>query len=414
MRIAIGNWSSHRVGGIETYLSTAIPALVRAGHKIAFWHEVDGPKERERICLPDSAPSWCVAELGAEQSLNGLRAWRPDIIYSHKVEDPHLEASTIAIAPAVYFAHDHQGMCISGLRTHRFPVIKPCHRNFDQKCLVNYFPRRCGGLNPVTMLKLYSLQSKRQKLLTKYRAIVTHSEHMLEELVKHGVPKQRVSLIPFLIGDTESTLPCDARIDKADDHLIFIGRMELPKGPQILLNALPGILKKLRRPVRLTLVGDGRMRLRLEQRARDLQARYDSVTIHFTGWLTRNQINNLLDDSDLLVVPSLWPEPFGLVGPEAGLRGVPAAAFDVGGISDWLENGVSGYLAPGNPPTSKGLGDAIVRCLIDSTQHAKLRRGALELSQRLSTQNHLKALISVFGTVLGQTMEPAKAAAAAG
>ena len=47
MRVAIVNWSSRRVGGVETYLSTVIPELGRGGHEIALWHEVDVPVERE-------------------------------------------------------------------------------------------------------------------------------------------------------------------------------------------------------------------------------------------------------------------------------------------------------------------------------------------------------------------------------
>ena len=67
--------------------------------------------------------------------------------------------------------------------------------------------------------------------------------------------------------------------------------------------------------------------------------------------------------ADLLVVPSLWPEPFGLVGLEAARHRLPVAAFAVGGIPDWLRPGVNGYLAPGDPPTPGGLADAIIACL---------------------------------------------------
>ena len=52
--------------------------------------------------------------------------------------------------------------------------------------------------------------------------------------------------------------------------------------------------------------------------------------------------------SDLLVVPSVWPEPFGSVGPAAAQHGIPAAAFAVGGIPQWLHEGVNGHLADGN------------------------------------------------------------------
>ena len=46
----------------------------------------------------------------------------------------------------------------------------------------------------------------------------------------------------------------------------------------------------------------------------------------------------------IAVVPSLWPEPFGLVGLDAAALGRPAVAFDVGGIGEWLEEGRNGRL----------------------------------------------------------------------
>jgi glycosyltransferase involved in cell wall biosynthesis len=105
-------------------------------------------------------------------------------------------------------------------------------------------------------------------------------------------------------------------------------------------------------------------------------------------------------DSDLLVVPSLWPEPFGRIGPEAGTHGLPVAGFAVGGIPDWLEDGVNGYLARGDPPGVAALSDAIVKCLRDDSVHQKLRQGAVSLAARYSMRNHINALFAVFEAVL--------------
>jgi glycosyltransferase involved in cell wall biosynthesis len=90
-----------------------------------------------------------------------------------------------------------------------------------------------------------------------------------------------------------------------------------------------------------------------------------------------------------------------LVGPEAGQFGVPVAAFDVGGIHDWLVDGVNGYLASGKPPTSDGLAQAIIKCLRDPTVYARLRRGAIEVSKQFNIKNHLAALLNVFASVTG-------------
>ena len=120
------------------------------------------------------------------------------------------------------------------------------------------------------------------------------------------------------------------------------------------------------------------------------------VQVRFTGWLPRNGIDALFSQSDLLVLPSLWPEPLALVGLEAARHRLPVAAFAVGGISDWLTSGHNGFLAPGDPPTVDGLVRAIVACLKDAATHARLRDGAAVLSADFAFEKHIELLLRAF------------------
>jgi glycosyltransferase involved in cell wall biosynthesis len=421
MRIAVVYSYQRKIGGIETYLDIVIPALVNDGHALSYWFEIGGDSDLQRISLPDDVPAWCVDEIGAEQALNALRDWKPDLIYSHGLLDPLLEARVLEIAPAVIFIHGYYGTCISGNKSFRFPVVQPCSRRFGWQCLVHYFPHRCGGLNPVTMLKLYGLQTKRLENLHRYKAIVTHSDHMLSDLIKHGLSPRDAHNLPYYVqspsaneeadlakpaafapsvgtGAIESQKVESQRGSNGEWHLLFSGRMEHVKGAHVFMDALPKVSAALNKPVRVTFAGDGRARQGLERRA--ARARSPKLKIEFVGWVERQQIEALLKTCDLLVVPSLWPEPFGLVGPEAGHFGVPVAAFDVGGIHDWLTDGVNGYLASGTPPTSSGLAQAIFKCLRDAETHARLRAGAVEVSRQYNLKDHLTALLEVFKSVI--------------
>ena len=100
---------------------------------------------------------------------------------------PQVERRTLDIAPAVFFAHNYYGTCISGAKTFKNPVVTPCDRRFGWQCLAQYYPRRCGGWNPVTMVRLFRQQRDRLELLSRYGAIVTHSAHMQNEYVNHGL-----------------------------------------------------------------------------------------------------------------------------------------------------------------------------------------------------------------------------------
>ncbi len=168
-----------------------------------------------------------------------------------------------------------------------------------------------------------------------------------------------------------------------------------------MLEALPRIRAALGSPLRVVFAGDGRERSGWEARAASLRAGDPGLRIEFKGWVEAGRRSALLREADLLVVPSIWPEPFGQVGPEAGLYGVPVAAFAVGGIPSWLTDGVNGLLAPGDPPTAVGLARAIVGCLDDPAFHQRLRDGALRLAGRFTWANHYAPLMDVLTRFAG-------------
>ena len=119
-------------------------------------------------------------------AIAAMREWHPDLIFAHGLVNPKNEAATLSVAPAVFFAHGYYGTCISGAKTNSYPKVVPCTRTFGPKCLLHFYPRRCGGLSPVTALIEYRRQAKRLELLRRYRAILTDSTHMRDEYLRHG------------------------------------------------------------------------------------------------------------------------------------------------------------------------------------------------------------------------------------
>src|SRR5262249_47427659 len=209
------------------------------------------------------------------------------------------------------------------------------------------------------------------------------------EYVRNGVPESRVHNFVYEAAKPqqkpkEGTHRNKRDADRSRWNLLFVGRMEQLKGGMILLNALPTIAARLGKPIRLVLAGDGPERATWEKRASRLRLQISSLKIEFTGWVDKSRLDTIYAQTDLLVVPSIWPEPFGRIGPEAGLRGIPVAAFNVGGIKDWLIDGVNGFLAPANPPTAVGLANAVVKCLHDPDIYPKLRTEAVAIASEFN------------------------------
>jgi glycosyltransferase involved in cell wall biosynthesis len=301
----------------------------------------------------------------------------------------------------VFFAHDYYGTCISGLKTLTRPVVTPCSRTFGWRCVAEYYPKRCGGLSPVTMVRQFKRQHDRLHLLSRYAAILTHSAHMQGEYVKHGFETTRVFNVKFGPKAIEPTVPCGDTHQVQPDvwRLLFAGRMDRLKGGSELLQALPEVARRLGRRLHLTFAGDGPARASWEAQAAEMGQREPAVDVEFRGWVKPEALEELYACSNLLALPSLWPEPLALVGLEAGRYRLPAVAFDVGGISDWLRTGTNGVLAPGNPPTVQGLTEAIVAALNSPETYERLCRGAERVANEFSFDEHVRLLVQVFEEV---------------
>jgi glycosyltransferase involved in cell wall biosynthesis len=405
MRIAIVNWNSQPVGGVGSYLRLVIPALGERGHDVAFWHEQGNPPDGNPFALPSASPSWSVQQIGQTLALKELAAWRPDVIANHGLLDPSLETRTLAVAPAVLHLHGYYGTCISGAKTFKFPTTTPCSRRFGWPCLAEYYPRRCGGWSPITMLREFRRQSQRLALLCRYKALLVYSAHLQREFARHGL--RTTCIGPPIEPAAASRDRTDHRIG-FECRLLFVGRMDPLKGGRHLLDALPHVALAIGRPIHMTFAGDGPSRRAWEADAATVMARVPRLRVEFTGWLDRGRIGRLMQLADLLVVPSVWPEPFGLVGLEAARARLPVAAFAVGGIRDWLRPGVNGSLAPGDPPTPRGLAAAIVACVKDEETHARLREGAGRVAAETTFDNHVDALMRVLDDVAGGSVDESR------
>jgi glycosyltransferase involved in cell wall biosynthesis len=136
-------------------------------------------------------------------------------------------------------------------------------------------------------------------------------------------------------------------IGPLDPLVLFVGRLTTQKGPDLLLEAVPGILHN-RGDAKVVFVGDGDMRGGLEQRAEELGVRH---AVRFLGAMDAcGDLINLYKSADVVCIPSR-NEPFGIVVLEAWAAGKPVVATRNGGTRDIITHGVDGLLIYDNPPS---------------------------------------------------------------
>jgi glycosyltransferase involved in cell wall biosynthesis len=384
MRILLANDGIGDPGGVQSYLAALIPALAARGHQVALLH-VSPLRPGARSPAPAGAPHFCVDELGADGAVFGAMQWEPELCFTHNMGRLEVEERLLAALPVVRMMHGYNGTCVSGEKSHNFPRATPCGRRLGPGCLALYFPRRCGSLSPARMMREWEFARRQERLLGRYAAVVTPSEHMRAEFLRHGVAAARAFAIPLFPAGVDGA--AEVAEAPARFRVLFMGRMTARKGGGLLLRALAEASRTVGASIPATFLGEGPRRPEWERLARGL-----GVDATFTGWLEDEAKAEALRSASVLAVPSVWPEPFGLIGPEAGAFGIPALAFDVGGVRDWLTDGGNGWLVRADPPRARDFAEGIVRAFRAGPALAGFRARAREAALRLSLARHLDAL----------------------
>ncbi|MFA5890950.1 MAG: glycosyltransferase family 4 protein [Actinomycetota bacterium] len=142
----------------------------------------------------------------------------------------------------------------------------------------------------------------------------------------------------------------------SEPTVVYFGRLERRKGPQVLVEALPRVARAIPN-VRVTIAGDGPERARLQE-GLDASVR-DSVS--FPGRFSDAERLALLEESMVACFPALGGESFGIAVVEAMAAGRPIVASAIPGFAAVVRDGVDGVLVP--PGDAGALAAALVRLL---------------------------------------------------
>jgi glycogen(starch) synthase len=152
--------------------------------------------------------------------------------------------------------------------------------------------------------------------------------------------------------------------------VVFLGRLVSDKGAALLLEALAR-LRDRRLEASLLVIGDGPEAEALQAQCKALAL---SQQVRFAGVARGEALTPLLNQSRIIVIPSIWEEPFGVVALEGIACGCVAIAARAGGLPEAV--GPVGAIFPkGNP---EGLADCLAALLRNDAEIARLRMNAAD------------------------------------
>jgi glycosyltransferase involved in cell wall biosynthesis len=165
-------------------------------------------------------------------------------------------------------------------------------------------------------------------------------------------------------------------------RVVFAGRMVRTKGVDVLVRAGAEV------DAEFVICGEGRELPAMRELSSSLGI---AERVRFAGWMDADGLAHELAEASLMVMPSLWPEPFGIVGIETFAAGRPAVASATGGIGDWLIDGTSGLAVP--PGDVPALARALQDLLADPERQRRMGQAGKELvARRFTPEQHVARL----------------------
>ncbi len=189
---------------------------------------------------------------------------------------------------------------------------------------------------------------ERKTALALGRLFIAPSRTIAQVLVRNGAAADRIRVVPHGIRPL-ARAPLD-RLGHRPVRFGYVGQINRAKGLHILFRALASIPQHL--PVELHIFGAPQR----PHEDRYLRTAMDEVggdeRIRCHGAVPHSEIGRAMTSFDVLVLPAIYLEVFGLIVLEALSAGRPVIATDCGGPAETIRHGVDGLLVPPNDPAA--------------------------------------------------------------
>jgi len=253
---------------------------------------------------------------------NYLLSIKPDIVHFGHLS--HLSTNLLKIVkefkiPIVYTIHDFWLYCVKGQMINQKGII--CNNPSIENCT------QCSSY--VVNKKQVEMSLQHMKEMIDLIDIFISPSHTLEDFfINQGIKKEKIIYLKYGFNTEKIIYNKKVFTKNSKINFGFMGRVIPSKGIKVLVDTF----KKLQNE-RLSIYGNI-----------GIQRRFlETNNILFKGAYDNNNINIVLNDIDVLIVPSIWYENAPLVIQEAFLAGVPVITSDIGGMSELVKDGVNGF-----------------------------------------------------------------------
>lgn len=363
MKVFVINDYSSNVGGVENYLRDFLPMLVETGAEVETFY-VDEFLDFKSLGVFEKIRYKFLGNKSLRKKLlKKLRDFQPDVIHIHN--NQNLPA---AILSTVKYA--------------KCPVIQSIHDLYQFNLDYDEGP----GVR--SRLKQYFYKQFRQRQIDSISHFIVHSDFMRLKL-RDFLPSISVSYIPLMMKEFN---PANNKaFSRREKIILYSGRLTEEKGIRFLIDSFNDADFPME--YRLVIMGAGE----LEETV--VAASEENERIEYVGYV--EDIGEWYRKAAILVVPSVWEEPFGLVGIEGFTHGTAVIASDTGGIPEWCIHDQTGLLF--QPGVTKDLIWKIKDCINNPIATEKRVANAYQLLRaNFMPELHVKRMVSLYERLIGE------------
>lgn len=203
----------------------------------------------------------------------------------------------------------------------------------------------------LTKNKMHELLDKRaahmRRIASKIDCFIAPSQFIKRKFIESGIPEHKIVFLP--LGLKIDDFKKNNKSPNLKLRLGFIGNLLPAKGVHILIKALNTIKKD---SVELKIFGEAKSyKSILENYLKYIKSiARQNRNIKFMGGFNHRQITEIFNEIDVLIVPSIWFENSPLVILEAFATKTPVIGANIGGIPEFIKDGVNGLLFNAGDP----------------------------------------------------------------
>jgi glycosyltransferase involved in cell wall biosynthesis len=220
--------------------------------------------------------------------------------------------------------------------------------------------------------------------------LIAQSPRVAQVYRSLGVRGDHMSTMPFTLGHVERLHP--RSMPEPPARLTFAtlnGAASQSKGSHTIVAALRAL-----RDAGL----EGKFRLRVlghvDPAVEDELAGFDCVELR--GLYRRDELDSVLDDVDVGVIPSMWEEALGYIGLELIAKGIPVIANPLGGIVEYAREGQTAWL--NGPCTGEGLAEIMAALVRDPAEVVAMHERLMAVREEVAIplERHVDAIDAVY------------------